>query len=56
MLTVNVGCGEGRVARDLRRIGHKVIGIDARARLIRLAREENPNGKSTFTRRLRACR
>ena len=38
---IGVGCGEGRVARDLRPIGHKVIGIDARARLIRLAREES---------------
>jgi ubiquinone/menaquinone biosynthesis C-methylase UbiE len=45
MLTVDVGCGEGRVARDLRRIGHKVIGIDASPTLIRLAREEDPNGK-----------
>jgi len=45
ILTVDVGCGEGRVTRDLKRLGHKVIGIDARATLIRLAREEDPKGK-----------
>jgi SAM-dependent methyltransferase len=45
MLTVDVGCGEGRVTRDLKRLGHKVIGIDASATLIRLAREEDPKGK-----------
>ena len=45
MLTVDVGCGEGRVTRDLKRLGHKVIGIDVSATLIRLAREEDPKGK-----------
>jgi ubiquinone/menaquinone biosynthesis C-methylase UbiE len=45
MLTVDVRCGEGRVTRDLKRLGHKVIGIDASATLIRLAREEDPKGK-----------
>ncbi len=28
-LTVDVGCGEGRVGRDLGRLGHRVVGIDA---------------------------
>jgi SAM-dependent methyltransferase len=27
-LTLDVGCGEGRVSRDLGRLGHRVIGID----------------------------
>ena len=45
MLTLDVGCEEGRVTRDLKRLGHKVIGIDASATLIRLAREEDPKGK-----------
>jgi len=45
MLTVDVGCGEGRVTRDLKRLGHKMIGIDASATLIGLAREEDPKGK-----------
>jgi SAM-dependent methyltransferase len=28
-LTVDLGCGEGRLGRDLRRLGHRVVGIDA---------------------------
>jgi ubiquinone/menaquinone biosynthesis C-methylase UbiE len=27
-LTVDIGCGEGRVGRDLLELGHKVLGID----------------------------
>jgi SAM-dependent methyltransferase len=27
-LTIDVGCGEGRVGRDLRDLGHRVLGID----------------------------
>jgi len=27
-LTLDVGCGEGRVGRDLREMGHKVLGVD----------------------------
>lgn len=27
-LTVDIGCGEGRVGRDLQHLGHKVLGID----------------------------
>ena len=27
-LTVDVGCGEGRVSRDLQTLGHRVVGID----------------------------
>ena len=27
-LTVDVGCGEGRVSRDLRALGHRVLAID----------------------------
>jgi SAM-dependent methyltransferase len=32
-LTVDVGCGEGRVGRDLTARGHTVVGIDASAAL-----------------------
>ena len=27
-VTLDVGCGEGRVGRDLKRLGHRVVGID----------------------------
>jgi SAM-dependent methyltransferase len=28
-LTLDVGCGEGRVSRDLSRLGHRVVAVDA---------------------------
>jgi SAM-dependent methyltransferase len=28
-LTVDIGCGEGRVSRDLQALGHRVLGIDS---------------------------
>ena len=27
-LTLDIGCGEGRVGRDLARLGHRVVGLD----------------------------
>jgi SAM-dependent methyltransferase len=36
-LTLEVGCGEGRVARDLAAIGHRVVGVDRSHTLVRLA-------------------
>jgi SAM-dependent methyltransferase len=43
--TLDVGCGEGRVARDLKRLGHDVAGIDAAPTLIRFADEADPAGE-----------
>src|SRR5205085_3491479 len=43
--TLDVGCGEGRVARDLKRRGHAVVGIDSAPTLVRLAREADPGGE-----------
>ena len=40
--TLEVGCGEGRVTRDLAKRGHRVVGVDATADLIRLARDADP--------------
>jgi len=37
--TLEVGCGEGRVTRDLARLGHRVVAVDPVAALIQLARE-----------------
>jgi ubiquinone/menaquinone biosynthesis C-methylase UbiE len=43
-LTVDVGCGEGRVTRDLRARGHRVIGIDVSPSMIAAARNADPDG------------
>jgi SAM-dependent methyltransferase len=36
-LTVDVGCGEGRVSRDLRALGHRVLAIDLSLAMSRAA-------------------
>ena len=36
-LTVDVGCGEGRLSRDLAYLGHRVVAIDGSARMARAA-------------------
>jgi ubiquinone/menaquinone biosynthesis C-methylase UbiE len=36
-LTVEIGCGEGRLLRELRQIGHRVIGVDGSLALARAA-------------------
>jgi SAM-dependent methyltransferase len=41
--TVDIGCGEGRLTRDLRQLGHRVIGIDASPSLLAAAREVDPS-------------
>lgn len=43
-LTVDVGCGEGRLPRDLKRLGHRVIGVDSSSSLIAAARSSDPGG------------
>jgi SAM-dependent methyltransferase len=43
-LTVDVGCGEGRLPRDLKRLGYRVVGIDASPMLIDAARNADPDG------------
>lgn len=44
-LTLDVGCGEGRVSRDLRAAGHRVIGIDPAPSMIAAARDADPDGE-----------
>jgi ubiquinone/menaquinone biosynthesis C-methylase UbiE len=41
--TVDVGCGEGRLTRDLKALGHTVIGIDASPSLVAAARTLDPS-------------
>jgi SAM-dependent methyltransferase len=41
-LTVDVGCGEGRLTRDLKALGHNVVGIDRAPAMIGYAREADP--------------
>jgi SAM-dependent methyltransferase len=37
--TLDVGCGEGRVGAELRRRGHRVVGVDSSPRMVELASE-----------------
>ena len=43
--TLEIGCGEGRVARDLNARGHRVAAIDSSPTLLRYAREADPGGR-----------
>ena len=43
-MTLEIGCGEGRVARDLARRGHEVVGVDSSPTLVRAAREIDSGG------------
>ncbi len=42
--TLDMGCGEGRVVRDLAARGHRVTAVDASADLLAAAREADPDG------------
>jgi SAM-dependent methyltransferase len=42
---VDIGCGEGRLPRDLKRLGYDVIGVDGSATLIAAAREADPDAR-----------
>lgn len=44
-LTLDVGCGEGRLTRDLRGLGHHAVGIDVAPSMIAAAREADPAGQ-----------
>jgi SAM-dependent methyltransferase len=41
-LTLDIGCGEGRLTRDLTERGHNVIGLDSSAAMIEAARAQSP--------------
>jgi SAM-dependent methyltransferase len=42
-LTVDVGCGEGRLTRVLKAAGHTVVGVDSSPTLVDAAREADPS-------------
>jgi ubiquinone/menaquinone biosynthesis C-methylase UbiE len=42
-LTVDVGCGEGRLTRHLKNLGHNMVGVDGSATLVAEARELDPS-------------
>lgn len=44
-LTIDVGCGEGRVTRDLQELAHRTVGLDASETMIAAAREADPSGE-----------
>ena len=41
-LTLDVGCGEGRLSRDLTALGHTVVGIDRSTTMVENARAADP--------------
>jgi SAM-dependent methyltransferase/GNAT superfamily N-acetyltransferase len=43
--TLEVGCGEGRVTRDLERLGHPMVSVDASPSLIQAAHESHAGGR-----------
>jgi SAM-dependent methyltransferase len=42
---VDVGCGEGRLGRDLKRLGYEVVGIDGSPTMVAAAREADLAGR-----------
>ncbi|HET7856181.1 MAG TPA: class I SAM-dependent methyltransferase [Gaiellaceae bacterium] len=44
-LTLDIGCGEGRLARDLQTAGHRTIGVDSSPTLVEAARGADPGGE-----------
>jgi len=41
---LDVGCGEGRLPRDMKSWGYNVIGVDGSETMVRYAREADPDG------------
>jgi SAM-dependent methyltransferase len=41
-MTIDLGCGEGRVARDLKALGHNVVAVDVSPTMVRFARDADP--------------
>ena len=41
-LTIDLGCGEGRLARDLKALGHRVVAVDSSPSMVEAARAADP--------------
>jgi 2-polyprenyl-3-methyl-5-hydroxy-6-metoxy-1,4-benzoquinol methylase len=52
--TLDIGCGEGRLARDLKELGHRVVGIDSSPLSCRRRPRVRPIDGRAFGRRHRA--
>jgi SAM-dependent methyltransferase len=46
--TLDLGCGEGRLSRDLKRLGHHVVGVDASHTMLAAARDADPEIETRF--------
>src|SRR6267143_3143216 len=44
-LTIDIGCGEGRVARDLKALGHNVVAVDVSPTMVEYAKTADPSMK-----------
>jgi SAM-dependent methyltransferase len=42
-LTIDLGCGEGRLVRQLGELGHNVVGVDSSPSLVRAAIQADPS-------------
>jgi SAM-dependent methyltransferase len=40
--TLDLGCGEGRLSRDLKRLGHDVVGVDRSPTMLAAGRDADP--------------
>lgn len=41
-LTIDIGCGEGRLARDLKALGHNVVAVDVSPTMVEFAKAADP--------------
>jgi 2-polyprenyl-3-methyl-5-hydroxy-6-metoxy-1,4-benzoquinol methylase len=39
----DIGCGEGRLTRDLKELGHRVVAIDSSRSMVEASRELDPS-------------
>ena len=44
-LTIDIGCGDGRVARDLKALGHNVVAVDVSPTMVEYAKAADPSMK-----------